>query len=81
MIQSGEALVYYEPESTVMSRSGDECVVALTDQHYLTYGEGEWQQKIIDHLNSENFNGYTAANLDKLNWAAGWLGQWAVKFS
>ena len=25
-----------------MSRSGDECVVALTDQWYLTYGEDEW---------------------------------------
>jgi hypothetical protein len=26
-----------------MSRSGDECVVALTDQWYLVYGEEEWQ--------------------------------------
>jgi leucyl-tRNA synthetase len=26
-----------------MSRSGDECVVALTDQWYLTYGEDEWR--------------------------------------
>jgi leucyl-tRNA synthetase len=26
-----------------MSRSGDECVVALTDQWYLVYGEQEWQ--------------------------------------
>jgi hypothetical protein len=27
----------------VMSRSGDECVVALTDQWYLVYGEEAWQ--------------------------------------
>lgn len=27
----------------VISRSGDECVVALTDQWYMTYGESEWQ--------------------------------------
>jgi leucyl-tRNA synthetase len=27
----------------VISRSGDECVVALTDQWYMTYGETEWQ--------------------------------------
>lgn len=27
----------------VTSRSGDECVVALTDQWYMTYGEPEWQ--------------------------------------
>nr|GEW03989.1 hypothetical protein [Tanacetum cinerariifolium] len=33
------AVVYSEPEKKVMSRSGNECVVALTDQWYLTYGE------------------------------------------
>lgn len=27
MIDKGEALVYYEPGGTVISRSGDECVV------------------------------------------------------
>ncbi len=27
----------------VISRSGDECIVALTDQWYLTYGEEDWQ--------------------------------------
>ncbi|KAG1065315.1 hypothetical protein G6F42_026851 [Rhizopus arrhizus] len=32
LIESGEAFVYNEPESLVMSRSGDECVVALMDQ-------------------------------------------------
>eukprot|EP00951_Prasinocladus_malaysianus_P014658 scaffold111721_cov47-Prasinocladus_malaysianus.AAC.4 len=32
MIDAGLALLYSEPEKTVMSRSGDECVVALTDQ-------------------------------------------------
>jgi leucyl-tRNA synthetase len=33
-----------------MSRSGDECVVALTDQWYLTYGEEEWQAKTLAAL-------------------------------
>ena len=32
LIDAGHALPYFEPESTVISRSGDECVVALTDQ-------------------------------------------------
>lgn len=32
MIAAGDALLYSEPEKPVMSRSGDECVVALTDQ-------------------------------------------------
>ena len=42
LIGRGEAIRYSEPEKLVMSRSGDECVVALTDQWYLTYGEDEW---------------------------------------
>ena len=34
MIDSGEAVLYQEPERRVTSRSGDECVVALCDQWY-----------------------------------------------
>lgn len=32
LLDACEAVSYAEPESRVMSRSGDECVVALTDQ-------------------------------------------------
>ena len=32
MVTRGEAVLYQEPESTVISRSGDVCVVALCDQ-------------------------------------------------
>ena len=35
-------MLYSEPEKQVISRSGDECVVALTDQWYLNYGEPSW---------------------------------------
>lgn len=31
MIDSGEALPYFEPENTVISRNGDECVVSYCD--------------------------------------------------
>jgi leucyl-tRNA synthetase len=34
----------------VMSRSGDECVVALTDQWYLVYGEEAWQAATVAAL-------------------------------
>lgn len=43
LVQSGEALLYNEPEKPVISRSNDECVVALTDQWYITYGEDDWK--------------------------------------
>ncbi|KAH3839433.1 leucine--tRNA ligase, cytoplasmic-like [Dreissena polymorpha] len=53
MVDKGEALKYMEPEKQVMSRSGDECVVALCDQWYLNYGEEEWKataRKALDKM-------------------------------
>ena len=44
MMAAGQAMPYSEPEKQVMSRSGDVCVVALTDQWYLNYGEDEWRE-------------------------------------
>jgi len=43
MINAGVAFAYAEPEGMIISRSGDECVVALMDQWYLDYGEAEWR--------------------------------------
>ncbi|KAI3840765.1 hypothetical protein MKX03_006501 [Papaver bracteatum] len=42
--ENSQAVSYSEPEKKVMSRSGNECVVALTDQWYITYGEQEWRK-------------------------------------
>ena len=46
LIDTNDALVYREPEKQIMSRAGDECVVAVCDQWYLDYGEKEWRSKI-----------------------------------
>ncbi|EDQ90709.1 uncharacterized protein MONBRDRAFT_20503 [Monosiga brevicollis MX1] len=54
MIQSGDAIKYMEPEKSVISRSGDECVVALTDQWFLIYGEENWRAKAEDCLKQMN---------------------------
>jgi len=43
MIKNGVAFAYAEPEGLVISRSADECVVALMDQWYLDYGEPRWK--------------------------------------
>lgn len=32
LVENKEAVLYQEPEKTVISRSGDKCVVALCDQ-------------------------------------------------
>jgi leucyl-tRNA synthetase len=44
LIEKGLGFKYAEPESLVMSRSGEECVVALVDQWYINYGEEEWKK-------------------------------------
>lgn len=43
MIEKGVAFAYAEPEGLVISRSSDECVVALIDQWYMDYGEESWK--------------------------------------
>lgn len=77
MLDAGEALVYYEPENPVTSRSGDDCVVALTDQWYLAYGEEEWMQAISEHIHSANFNGYNDKIMEQFDFVVGWLKEWA----
>jgi len=63
MIKAGQAIVYCEPEKPVISRSGDECVVALTDQWYISYGEDEWKKQVADFLKElETYNPSTMSN-------------------
>ncbi|GLV35682.1 Leucyl-tRNA synthetase [Carabus blaptoides fortunei] len=66
LVDKNEAIVYYEPEKTIISRSGDECVVALCDQWYLDYGEATWKtmaEKCLENMNTyhdevrKNFTG------------------------
>jgi leucyl-tRNA synthetase len=45
MIQQGLAFPYAEPEGRIVSRSADECVVALYDQWYIDYGEESWKEQ------------------------------------
>ena len=45
MIAKNLAIAYAEPEGLIISRSSDECVVALMDQWYLDYGEPVWREQ------------------------------------
>lgn len=47
-----QELKYMEPSEYVRSRSGDDCVVALCDQWYLTYGEDDWKAQTKECLDS-----------------------------
>ncbi|KAI5636626.1 tRNA synthetases class I (I, l, M and v) domain-containing protein [Phthorimaea operculella] len=53
-IEQNDGVIYYEPEKTIMSRSGDECVVALCNQWYLDYGNEEWKAQTEKALNAMN---------------------------
>lgn len=75
LLKSGEAFVYNEPESLVMSRSGDECVVALLDQWYIDYGEEEWLAKTKKCL--AQLNTYTVETRNQFEAVLDWLNKWA----
>lgn len=70
LISDNEAVIYYEPEKTIISRSGDECVVALCNQWYLNYGEPDWKtvtEKALDNL--ETYHDEVKKNfLASLDW-------------
>jgi len=70
MLDEGNALKYMEPEKKVVSRSGDECIVALCDQWYLNYGEEEWKNKTKHALeNMETYGDDTRNNfIATLDW-------------
>jgi leucyl-tRNA synthetase len=60
MLDQGQACPYYEPESEVVSRTGDDCIVALCDQWFLTYGEETWRDFVKSHVKSDKFNAFNA---------------------
>jgi len=77
MIEAGTACLYFEPESKVMSRTGDECVVAMTDQWYLEYGEQMWKEAVEGHVFSPKFDAYSPESLEKYQQSLNWLKEWA----
>ncbi|XP_067663552.1 leucine--tRNA ligase, cytoplasmic-like [Haliotis asinina] len=70
MVAQKEAVLYMEPEKKVISRSADECVVALCDQWYLDYGEPKWRAQAEECLASmETFHDEVRKNFQAtLEW-------------
>jgi leucyl-tRNA synthetase len=80
LIDAGEGFTYSEPENKVVSRSGDDCCVALMDQWYLDYGEESWKQVALKHLENtdgKGLNTYTAETKNGFEGVLNWLNQWA----
>jgi len=50
LIEEGLACPYYEPESEIISRTGDKCIVACCYQWFLKYGEEDWKNFVKEHI-------------------------------
>ncbi|KAM3163729.1 Leucyl-tRNA synthetase [Lachancea thermotolerans] len=76
LIANNEAFVYNEPESLVVSRSGDDCIVSLEDQWYVDYGEQTWKEQAIECLNQ--MNTFAPEVKNAFEGCLEWLKNWAV---
>lgn len=80
LMDAGEAFAYSEPERKVVSRSGDDCVVALMDQWYLDYGEESWKKTALEWVANADGQGLDTWSQETKNSFEGvlnWLNQWA----
>ncbi|PWZ02057.1 leucyl-tRNA synthetase [Testicularia cyperi] len=75
MITAKLAFAYAEPEGKIISRSADECVVALCDQWYMDYGEESWKataKKLVAQMNT-----FQPETRNAFEGVLDWLKQWA----
>ena len=78
LIKNGLAIEYAEPNGFVLSRSGDECVVAYLGQWFLNYGENdpEWRKTVSDYV-ADHLETYTSETKHGLEKNLSWLNRWA----
>jgi leucyl-tRNA synthetase len=79
LIRAGKAFAYAEPAGQVVSRSGDECVVAYLGQWFLNYGDQdvEWRDQVSEHVHSKNMELYSSETLHGFEGVLDWLNKWA----
>lgn len=78
LLKSGEAFEYAEPNGHVVSRSGDECVVAYLGQWFLNYGENDpqWRDQVVDYVRDDMKLYYPEAK-NQFERTLEWLNRWA----
>lgn len=80
ILDAGDGFAYSEPERKVVSRSGDDCCVALMDQWYIDYGEESWKQvalKYVDNADGQGLETYVPETKNGFEGVLNWLNQWA----
>ncbi|KKK22933.1 hypothetical protein P175DRAFT_0464784 [Aspergillus ochraceoroseus IBT 24754] len=78
LYESGDAFAFADPMGKVVSRSGDDCVVAYLGQWFLNYGENDakWQQDTLNHV-VNNLNTYANETKHGFEKNLSWLNRWA----
>lgn len=71
LIRNSDMILYKEPEKQVISRTGNECVVALCDQWFLDYGNEDWKNQVRHALN--RLKTYPASSRRNFNETIDWL--------
>jgi len=78
LVESESFVKIYEPESTVISRSGSTCVVSLLDQWFIDYGNEAWKAKARDCVNRMDI---TEAMRSSLLGSVDWINKWGFSRS
>jgi leucyl-tRNA synthetase len=78
LYNSADAFPYAEPDGRVVSRSGDECVVAYLGQWFLNYGPNDpsWQNQVLDYV-SDGLETFAPETRNQLLSTIQWFNQWA----
>ena len=78
LYQTGDAFPFADPMGKVVSRSGDDCVVAYLPQWFLNYGENdkEWQETTRDYVTNK-LETYTSETKNAFEKNIDWLNRWA----
>ena len=76
LTENGEAFIFGESEKEVISRSGDICVVAETQQWFIDYSDPKWKEATLEAL--ELVDCYADEIKNQFDYVIKWLRQWAV---
>ncbi|MFW5990728.1 MAG: leucine--tRNA ligase [Candidatus Nanoarchaeia archaeon] len=76
LVESGEAVLFYELTGRVVSRNLSECIVKIvSDQWFLNYADSEWKK--LAHKCLDKMALYPEKARQQFNYVIDWLHEWA----
>ena len=73
--KAGLCMPYCEPESDIISRTGDRCVVALTDQWFINYGEKNLTSRVNNYIDNI-LQTYDVQVKNMFKKSSDWINEW-----